>query len=244
MTRHPTMLAALVLLLSACGSKAPEGKESATEAAPQASASAAAVPASTTPLLAGKFTPQDECSVLPGWTEFQASLRSAVKDRNANALAALANPQIKLDFGGGAGRSALIARLGSKDQPSLWQELDQLDGLGCAYDPQTKAASLPWFFEQDLAPQDPFEVLLATGPKVVLRETADGERRPVAELSWILVVPLDQPVAGGAYRKVSVIGHPQTGFVESAQLRSAIDYRLIATRGKSGWQIDAFVAGD
>ena len=244
MTRPLGSLSAMILLLAACGSQPPEGKESTGHPAPQTATTATVVPQSTTPLLAGKFAPKDECSVLPGWTEFQASLRFAVKDRNSNALAALANPQIKLDFGGGAGRSALIARLGGKDQPSLWLELDQLDGLGCAYDPQTKTAALPWFFEQDLAPQDPFEVLLAAGPKVVLRETADGEGRPVAELSWILVVPLDVPVASGAFRKVSVIGHPQTGFVESAQLRSAIDYRLIATRGKSGWQIDAFVAGD
>ncbi len=244
MTCHRTMLAASVLLLSACGPRPPESEQSAGNPAAQATTSPASAPTPTTPLLAGKFAPQDECSQLPGWTEFHGALRAAVKARDAKALAALANPQIKLDFGGGAGRSALIARLGRKDQPSLWLELERLDGLGCGYDPESKLAVLPWFFQQDLSPHDPFEVLLAAGPRVALRETADNQARPVAELSWILVVPLDQPKAGGKLRKVSVVGQPMTGFVESTQLRSAIDYRLIATRGQQGWQIDAFIAGD
>lgn len=244
MMRQLLLVAGAALLLSACGSQAPQGEQGTSTPAPQPSDAAAAVSTPTTPRLTGKFAPQDECSQLPGWAEFQTALRSAIKSRDAKAVAALANPQIKLDFGGGGGRSALIARLGGKDQPPLWPELDRLDGLGCAYDPASKTAALPWFSQQDLSPQDPFEVLLAAGPKVVLRETAEGQGRPIAELSWILVVPLGQPVANSTFRKVSVVGHPQSGFIDTAQLRSAVGYRLIASRAPQGWQIDAFVAGD
>jgi hypothetical protein len=36
----------------------------------------------------------------------------------------------------------------------------------------------------------------------------------------------------------------QTGYIEAAKLRSALDYRLLASRTGGALKIDAFVAGD
>jgi hypothetical protein len=36
----------------------------------------------------------------------------------------------------------------------------------------------------------------------------------------------------------------QTGYVETARLRSPLDYRMVVGRTRGQWKIDAFLAGD
>lgn len=207
---------------------------------PTPAASAAAVP-----VLAGAYAPREECVQQPGWPAFAARLRAAIKARDAQAVAALADPAVKLDFGGGGGRAELIARLnGTKVAKPLWSELDALGALGCAFDKDGEMASLPWFFQQDITPLDPFEVLLAAGPNVLLLSRPDPAAKPVARLSWVLVKPIDASDWEAPYQQVTVIDHVEKGYVATRDLRSQIGYRLIASRGPQGWKIDAFIAGD
>lgn len=211
----------------------------AVTAAPSPSASAAL------PLLTGAFAPKDECAAQPGWAAFADQLRAAIKARDAKAVAALADPAIKLDFGGGTGRDELIARLnGTTKFEPLWPQLEALGSLGCAFDKDGNRATMPWFFQQDIAPHDPFEVLLTVGPDQMLLTGPDPKSAPVARLSWVLVKPVGSSDWEARYQRVSVIDHVETGYVATKALRSQIDYRLLATRGPQGWQIDALIAGD
>lgn len=225
--------------------------------APQPTGTGPAVPAAVAPpslapsapagprLVSGPYAPRDECSGQPGWTRFSGRLQAAVKARDAAALAALANPAVKLDFGGGAGRATLIERLtDAKRGPQLWAALDALAGLGCGFDRDSGIAVLPWFFQQDLSPQDPFEVMLAAGPAVPLRSGAAPDSEPLARLSWVLVKPAAPLVPGARQVRVTTLDSKLSGHVAAQDLRSQLDYRLIATRGPDGWRIDAFVAGD
>jgi hypothetical protein len=191
----------------------------------------------------GAFAPRDECSSIPGAVEFLAALRSAAARRDTAALLALASKDVRLDFGGGAGRAELRKRLSGTDGAALWDELDAILQLGCAANGQGEL-TLPWFFAQDLGDVDPFDVMLATGPRVPLYRAAKARGRRAAWLNWQLVMPQASPAAPRGFRRVLVIGSRLSGLVEERHLRSPIDYRLMANRSAGEWRIDMFVAGD
>jgi hypothetical protein len=191
----------------------------------------------------GAFAPRDECAGLPGAAAFLASLRSAAARRDAAALAALADKDIGLDYGGGSGRAELRKRLAGADGSALWGELDAILTLGCVANAQGEI-TLPWFFAQELGDVDPFEVMLAAGPRVPLYQGAKAKGRRAGWLNWQLVMPQVSPPAPRGYRRVQVIGSRRAGLVEERQLRSPIAYRLLANRSSGEWRIVMFVAGD
>ena len=194
----------------------------------------------------GAFAPREQCLTAPGARAFAAALRGAIARRDARALAELAADDIRLDFGGGAGKAELRARLSGPDGAKLWRELEQATSLGCAM--RDGEMVFPWFFAQELGDVDPFDALLVTGPAVPLYRRASDRTPPIARLNWQLVVPQGESTGTAAakrpLRRVSVIGSRLEGYVPSGRLRSQLDYRLFATRVGSGWRISAFIAGD
>src|SRR5688500_17445041 len=88
-----------------------------------------------TPLARGKWAPQDDCGTVEGANQFRERLAAAVDARDADALVALAADDINLDFGGGAGKAELRARLDDESR-KLWGELDALMTLGCSANEQ------------------------------------------------------------------------------------------------------------
>lgn len=204
---------------------------------------AAAAPA---PVVSGRFAPHDECREQPGAEAFLADLGQAVARRDAAALVALVEPEVELDFGGGMGRDELQQRLEGERGEELWGALAALPPLGCAV--QGGELVLPWFFAQDLGSDDAYDLLLVTGADLPLRaEPRDGAAE-IARLSWTLVEPLGGYDAEAKFQKVRLqdgqAGSELAGFVETASLRSPIDYRLVAARDGDGWRITAFIAGD
>ena len=194
----------------------------------------------------GAFAPRDECLTTPGARAFAATLRGAIVRRDARAMAALADDDVRLDFGGGAGKAELRARLSGPDAPALWRELEDAAGLGCAM--SEGAMVFPWLFAQDLGDVDPFDALLVTGLAVPLYRRANSRDAPIARLNWQLVIAQGDGLAGDAakrpLRRISVIGSPLQGYVPTQRLRSPVDYRLVVSRKGQGWRISAFVAGD
>ena len=128
-------VSAVSLLLAGCGS--PEQPDAAQ------GGQAAKVVAAPAAMAKGRFAPRDECRQMPGAVDFREQLVEAVQVRNAAALAALADPAIKLDFGGGGGVETLKQRLNSG--PELWQSLAQLMTLGCAKSGAGEMV-MPWVF--------------------------------------------------------------------------------------------------
>ncbi|MES2303315.1 MAG: hypothetical protein V4521_14770, partial [Pseudomonadota bacterium] len=114
---------AIWLALTGCGqdaAPAPERTASAMPSPPNASAAPSDIPeaqpseiaSSAAPAaLSGKsYAPRDDCSAAPGWPAFRQSLAAAVRDKDADAIAALAAPDITLDYGGGSGTDELKKR--------------------------------------------------------------------------------------------------------------------------------------
>jgi len=114
------------------------------------------------PLADGPFAPRDTCGDLEGADAFRQSLAEAVEARDVDGFLALAAEDIKLDFGGGAGRAELKQRLTGKDW-KLWDEFDALLALGCAANKQG-GITIPWYFEQHIDKVDPMAGMIDAAP--------------------------------------------------------------------------------
>jgi hypothetical protein len=202
--------------------------------APLSAASAAV------PTLTGPYAPRDACSRQAGASAFRRSLASVVRRRDEAGLLALAASDVRLDFGQGGGRAELRRRLRA-DRGKLWRELDRLMPLGCAM--QQGSVIIPSIFAADMGDIDPFEVMLVTGARVPLRAAPSAAARPLRLLSWLLVEPVSGADSARPFREVRVKNGP-TGYVATALLRNPADYRILASRHRGRWLIDAFVAGD
>lgn len=256
--------AALLMALGGCGDDPPEAGQPSAEtrgaarsaplpkreipaelpkpvASPSPLSLAPPAPVSA-PALAASYPPRDECTKLPGFAAFREALFAAVAKRDAVALTGLADPAVNLDFGGGSGPDELRKRLDGN--PALWGELAALADLGCAAD--GGVATLPWIFSRMPDSIDAFQTVLVTGRGVPLRAKPAADARELAKLDWALVEAVGPPDSAAALREVT--SGPKSegvrGFVESAKLRSLLDYRLIADRQDGEWKITAFVAGD
>lgn len=187
------------------------------------------------------FTPRDECADLPGWKAFRDKLGSAVASKNASALAAIADRNVKLDYGGGAGRAELIRRL--RQRAGLWRELATILPLGCSV--EGGLAALPWFFWRIPPSVDPTTTMLVTGEAVPLRAAPKANARIVAALNWPMVVLTAKSFEPATrFTRVRTRASGQDGYVETQALRSLLAQRIIAEHVGDAWRITAIVAGD
>jgi hypothetical protein len=192
-------------------------------------------------LAVGKYAPQDECKDVPGAEDFRAQLAAAIKARDAGRLAALAAPDVKLDFGGGSGIGALRARL-STDKPDLWGELSELMELGCGVNEQG-GITIPWYAAQEIDGIDPATAMIVTGEKVPLRIDPKDKAGEAEEVSWDVVTLMDGLRPDDAFQKVKT-SDGTVGYVATDKLRSLLDYRLIASSRDGKWSFTSLVAGD
>ncbi|MEO6151738.1 MAG: hypothetical protein ABIT09_11960 [Croceibacterium sp.] len=227
----PYALIPIVLLCAACGSPKTPADSATPSTPPTASASAT---------LVGRFAPRDECTELPGASGFRQRLVEAVQLRDADALAALADPRIKLDFGGGGGVAELKQQLATGD--ALWKSLEQVLTLGCAADPGSNMV-IPWLFAQDLGSIDAGPALLVTGENVPVLADPRGSATRVTTISWDFVSAAKGLDRARPYTQVTLPLN-RHGYVTTDKLRSVLDYRLLASRMSGQWRIDALVAGD
>lgn len=206
-----------------------------------ASATPAAEPSGSAKPLAA-YPPRDECAKLPGFAAFRDALFAATAKRDGEALVALADPEVHLDFGGGAGRDELRKRL-ADPKSGLWGEIAALASLGCAAD--GTVATLPAIFSRMPDDIDPGRTMLVTGNDVPLRRKPAPGAPAVRSLDWALVTLKGEGFDPAArYAEVSA-SDGSAGFVATAKLRSLLDYRLIAdSSGSEGYRITALIAGD
>lgn len=199
----------------------------------------------TDPRQKGAYAPRDECRDLPGARAFREKLAAAVEARDAEAIAAMASPDIRLGFGGDDGRQHFLAALQAPDGKAL-AELAALLPLGCAGS-DGGGLTIPWYFAQDYGDVDSYSAMLVMGADVPIHAVADAGSAAKRRLSWDLVT-LDQGwYPEKRFQQVTVVGSGgggAKGYVATDMLRSMLDYRLLATRQGETWMITAFLAGD
>lgn len=184
--------------------------------------------------------PQNDCSVLPGWSGFRERLEKAVRAKDTNALIALASADIRLDYGGGSGRAELAKRL-TDAKRALWQELADILPLGCATD--NGLTVMPWYFWKVPEDIDAYTAFITTGPDVPILAGPGSDAKALKNLKWA-IVSIEGPLKPGApYTKVTAT-EDTSGYIRTSQLRSLLDYRIIAENRAGEWRITAFIAGD
>jgi hypothetical protein len=124
----------------------------------------------------------------------------------------------------------------------LWAELAALLRLGCA-PMEGGGAAMPWIFAKAPESADPYAAMLALGPAVAVHAKADAASTVTGRLDWAVVEVAQGFDPDAPFAEVKLPGGG-AGFVETAKLRSLIDYRLLATRTPQGWRITALIAGD
>ena len=202
-----------------------------------------------TPQPEGPYAPRNDCTKVAGALPFLADIRSAVAARDTEAFALLAAEDVKLDFGGGAGRDQLRSMLASDTAP-LWTKLDELMTLGCASDGDA-LITLPWYFGQEIS-ASASTGMIVTGTGVPVREAAAEQAPIIAAVSWDVVELIDggDGNAGFAHIRWQRRGAPASkptvieGYIDAARLRSLIDYRLLAASRNGKWRITSLIAGD
>jgi hypothetical protein len=230
------LVTGLALAAAAC-SQEDAPAEKVAEVAEEIVEPAAAEP---TPLASGEWAPQDECGEIEGAGTFRQILSAAVRARDTDVLVAIAAEDIKLDFGGGAGKAELRRRLEDETR-DLWGELDALLALGCSANDQG-GITMPWYFDQDLGAADPFTAWLVAGENVPVYAGAGADSRQLGTISWDLVEIAE--VDPEAARQRAELADGTVAFIPLDRLRSVIDYRLIASSRNGRWRITSLVAGD
>lgn len=245
-----TLIAAAGLALAGCEREAVPVPARTAGAKPTPEASAIPLPTSQdspspevsaepTGLANATYPPRDDCSAVPGWLAFHKTLSLAIRARDPAALAALASPDIKLDYGGGHGTDELQKRLADPER-QLWEELESILPLGCAF--EGGLAAMPWVFWNVPDTIDSYSAMLVIGADVELLKKPKGKAQ--GNVGWFIVGidPMDYKPDAKMTRVTLDDG--TKGWVETARLRNLLDYRLIAEPKDGGWQITAFIAGD
>lgn len=259
--RYPGGLMVLALL-AGCNSKseppqAPPSSEAVAPVAPASTGTPSPVPTAsdpdptkaaslwldrqTEPRQKGRYAPRDECRKLPGARAFREKLAAAVEARDADAIAALASPDIRLGFAGEDGRKRFLAALEASDGKTM-AALAELLPLGCAGS-EGGGLAIPWYFAQDYGDVDSFSAMMVMGTDVPLRAAANADSAVKRSLSWDLVTLDKGWFPDKPFQQVTTLGGAK-GYVATNKLRSMLDYRLLANRKGDTWQITALVAGD
>ena len=192
------------------------------------------------PMGQGRLAPRDECPQVEGAAAFRSRLAAAVRNRDDQALIALAADDIKLDFGGSAGATELRRRLAD---PSwrLWEELETLLALGCAANGQG-GITIPWVADQEMPVLRPDAAMLVTGDNVPVYSGPEKGAPEIGTISWD-VVEIDTLRLNEPFQQVA-LPDGKRGFIATDAMRSLLDYRLTASSRNGKWSITSFLAGD
>lgn len=193
--------------------------------------------------------PVDQCSGDAGFAGFRRQIETAVSKRDLEAMTSLMAPDVRLSFGGAVGFSKFRDHERSGPggdgmwQERLWTEMAKVLRLGCgkARDGSGKEyRAWPAMFVTggDL---DGYDTWVAF-PGAILRRRPSASS-PVAQRLPPWTVLREVREATVPYTEVRT-PKGRSGFIAKGQMRSLIDYRLVAEQRKGRWMITAFVAGD
>jgi len=187
-----------------------------------------------------RLPPVEQCSGDPAFAEFRRQLDASVARQDADALFELMADDVRVTFGGRSGKAQFRDHW---KQQNLWRELDEVLRLGCAkavngQGIEYRAFPAMFVTGDDL---DGFTTWLSR-PGAVLRAKPSSTANPLQHLPSWTVLQVDD-FDGGAWLAVRT-PRGRKGFVAQSEVRSIIDYRLVAERRKGRWMITAFVAGD
>jgi hypothetical protein len=197
------------------------------------------------------YPPFDEGMKDASFKAYRARLIGAVERRDAEAVAILASPDIKLSFGDDGGRAQLIQDLKGEDAEFRWQTLERVLKEGGGFRDGLFIA--PWsFLYEPPETLDIYSVALVGGTNVRLRATPSTDAPIIRALTYEVVeMPPYDPnredvatdASGREWRRMRTT-HGEEGWIASSYLRFLLDYRAGFQKTAQSWQMVFFLAGD
>jgi hypothetical protein len=104
---------------------------------------------------------------------------------------------------------------------------------------------MPWIFSRlPESYDDASASMLGAGADLALRDKPESDAKPIRTLAWPLVELVGTSFDPAARFTQVRLADGMQGYIETAKLRSLLDYRLIADRQGGEWKITALIAGD
>ncbi len=197
----------------------------------------------------------DEAAQDQAFLDWRAELLAAIADRDAQAVSQMAAPEIKLTFGGEAGRAALMQRLTGPSLPNgpeqgedYWQALEAAVIGGGRFDAAGTFAA-PYFWRADIpGAWNVFDTFFVVGPP---RPVYAAPATDMPVLMTLQEVGFEAPPYPGVprvngvdqFRAVS-LKNGEIGFMAAADLQPLVGYRATFEKRDGVWQMIYFIAGD
>jgi hypothetical protein len=199
-----------------------------------------------------RWIPLETARTDPALMTFRQGLLDAVRQRDAEAVAAVASPDIHLSFGGTSGRQKLIEGLTASCSEGCevggdgyWQELEEalaLGGMHSARDPSVYITPYVFWSPAPYEGGSGYDTLVALGESVPVFVAPDATSRQVGTLDRDILLYISSPNSDW-YKVRNSVG--LEGFVAADAVRSPVDYRAVFERDESGkWSMTVFIAGD
>src|SRR5690606_33250276 len=193
-----------------------------------------------------QLPPHDDTDLDTGFASFAAHLRHAVRQRDDEALISMTEPQVMLGFGGSGGHATLRLWLQHPETANVyWRGLEQMLQLGSVR-MGADVFCLPYTscLDHKLVANDPYAVLIVTGPDTPLLERPTTDARALRTLDDDVVQRAElSGMEDDRFQRVQV-HDGEIGYIDRTALRSPLDLRMEVVRGESGWRIRSVVGGD
>ena len=143
-----------------------------------------------------KFLPVAEVDKDPDFKAFYDRLLANVANRDVDAVAAIAHPDIKLSFGGDYGRERFREFLRESDgfiDTTYWEELERVLTLGGVFETPDMFCT-PYVFCVDIPDCrqcDPYETLIAVSDHAPVYAEPNEGAEVIVELAYDVVHELD-----------------------------------------------------
>ncbi len=187
----------------------------------------------------GTVEPIDQAARDPDLLMLRAQMLRALALGDVETVVAVADPEIRLSFGGDYGTESFREMLG---EASYRGELATALALGGVLQSDSLFVT-PYTFDRFPDDVDPFEGLVALGPAVEVREEPENDGRVITTLSYeIVLYDYDAPYIDG-WTPVR-LSDDSLGWARDDEVRGAVDYRAIFVRRDGRWVLTMFLAGD
>ncbi len=207
----------------------------------------AAAKAKPAPTLA----PIDQSAQDPQLAALIAELLAACERKDPEPFRRALSPNAVASFGGDEGGvESFVATHGLEDPASpFWTEFPEALRLGGVFMDKTTFGA-PYAYAAFPDEFDPFEFVVAIGPKTLLRDRPDATATVARDVTHQLLkvefgadatAPDDWLEAAAVDEKGNVLAK---GFVRTSEVRSPLDYRAVFQKTENRWWLGAFVAGD
>lgn len=196
-----------------------------------------------------RLLPVDEATKDRSFVKFRDDLSSVIARKGAAALFNYLAPDIKIDYGGGAGTLEFHERWKPFNKDTkIWKALSLVVGNGGRFQEGGSFAA-PYVFAAFPDGFDAFEVLVVTNKNAVMREAPKHKADIIRKLDHDILTVVQtrhQPQHEAGLNDWSEVkdANGKHGFVLDQDVRSPIDFRAIFEKRKGQWVMAVFIAGD